>query len=104
MRDVVMLLTLVLIGVFWWHQDQYRRRAFSLAKQACVKAGVQLLDDSVGLKRLRLRRVRAGFVLERQFGFEFTPSGATRFVGRVVFAGARVEAVDLDLSQPIFEI
>lgn len=103
-RDVVMLLALLLLGYFWWMQDQYRRRAFALAKQACDRAGVQLLDDSVGLKRLRLRRVRGGFLLERQFSFEFTPSGAARFVGSVVFAGARVQAVDLDLSQPIFDI
>ncbi len=103
-RDVVMLLALLLLGYFWWIQDQYRRRAFGLAKQACDRAGVQLLDDSVGLKRVRLRRVRGGFLLERQFSFEFTPSGAARFAGSVVFAGARVQAVDLDLSQPIFGI
>jgi hypothetical protein len=103
-RDGVILLVLVLLGYFWWAQDRYRRRAFNLAKQACNQAGVQLLDDSVGLKGLRLRRVRGDFLLERQFSFEFTPSGAARFAGRVVFSGAQVQAVDLDLSQPIFDL
>jgi len=101
-NDVVILLLLAGIAAFWWQQDQFHRRALALAKQACERAEVQLLDDSVGMRRLRLVHRRA-FELQiiRTFGFEFSQTGAQRYSGSVVFAGRRVQAVDLDLSQPL---
>ncbi|MHB1229816.1 MAG: hypothetical protein B7Z82_01525 [Halothiobacillus sp. 20-54-6] len=101
--DVFIVLLLGGIAYFWWQQDQLHRRALALAKQACSRVGAQFLDESVGLRRLRLRRVEGGLVLERVFSFEFTPSGAARFAGSVIFVGRRVEAVDLDLSAPLPE-
>lgn len=98
-----MLILFIIIGmaVFWWQQDAFRRRALALAKSACDRADVQLLDDSVGLRRLRLRRSNGHFIIERHFGFEFSPSGAARYLGLVVFHGSAVHSVDLDLSRTL---
>lgn len=100
---MLILVTVVAMAVFWWQQDRFHRRAFALAKNACARADVQLLDDSVGFRRLRLRRSAGRFYIERQFGFEFSPSGVARYAGLIVFHGAAVQAVDLDLSRTLAE-
>lgn len=101
-NDAVILLLVVGVAIFWWHQDQFHRRALALAKQACDRASVQLLDDSVGMRRLRVERGGAfGLQFVRVFGFEFSQTGAHRFAGTVIFSGQRVQSVDLDLSQPL---
>ena len=99
--DVLILFLVVGTGLFWWRQDAFRRRALALAKTACDRANVQLLDDSVGLRHLRLRRSAGKLKIERQFGFEFSPSGAARYAGFVVFHGDSVQAVELDLSRTL---
>lgn len=99
--DVLILFIVVGLAVFWWQQDMFRRRALALAKSACDRAGVQLLDESVGLQRLRLRRSNGRFIIERHFGFEFSPSGAARYLGLIIFHGSAVHSVDLDLSRTL---
>jgi len=96
--DVLIVFAVVGVALFWWQQDKLHRRALALAKNACARAEVQLLDDSVGLRRLRLRRINGHFMIERQFGFEFSPSGAARYPGVIIFYGSAVHEVDLDLS------
>jgi len=99
--DVLILFIVVGMAVFWWQQDKFHRRALALAKSACDRADVQLLDDSVGLRRLRLRRSYGLFIIDRHFGFEFSPSGAARYPGLIVFHGSAVHSVDLDLSRTL---
>ena len=41
---------------FWWDGLKKRERAVGAARRVCAQAGVQFLDDSVALRRLRLRR------------------------------------------------
>jgi len=88
----------VLLLVWIW---QISLRAREIAHQSCRRAcqhyGVQLLDDTVALEGLRLRRDRSGRVrIERRYVFEFTSTGATRQAGLVVVLGGRVEFLALD--------
>lgn len=101
--EVLILFVVVAMAVFWWRQDVFRRRALILAKTACDRADVQLLDDSVGLRRLRLRRFDGRFMIERRFGFEFSPSGAARYPGWIIFHGNDVHSVALDESRMLAE-
>ena len=58
---------------------------------------MQLLDDTVVLERLWLRRDRAGRLkLERLYLFEFTDTGQRRQVGSVLLVGWRVEVVHME--------
>ncbi|MFP4155698.1 MAG: DUF3301 domain-containing protein [Halothiobacillaceae bacterium] len=99
------LLTLVLIVLAlwaWWRHDRARAQALRIAREACVSAGVQLLDDSVGLRKLKPRRGMDGrWVLEREFAFEFSRSGADRWAGSVRLLGTRLLGVELDLARPL---
>jgi hypothetical protein len=92
------LLLLVLAGSawFWWDSLQKREIALAAARLACERAGVQFLDASVELRKLRLRRddmQRARFY--REFAFEYSTQGDDRQPGWVSLLGRRVVDVTL---------
>ena len=79
-------------GVAYWLDAM---RGYELAraagKRACQEAGVQLLDDTVELVRLRLRRTHGGrLAWLREYRFEFSDDGAMRHRGQVTLLGRRV--------------
>ncbi len=87
-----------LLGLFWWDGLQKREIAVGTARRACERAGVQLLDDSVALLRLRLARdADQRLRIARQYGFEFTDTGNNRLAGRVYLLGAHLLDVNLIL-------
>jgi|SRR5690554_122661 len=91
------LTALVLVAWYWHRALETRDRALVAAKQHCQAMDVQMLDQSVYLRRLWFRRNARGHLsLWRAFYFEFTTTGADRYIGRVILLGARVEAVQLD--------
>ncbi len=74
-----------------------RDTALAAAEASCREAGLQLLDRSVALDRIRLRRRNDGHLtLYRRYGFEFTSDGSRRYRGRVELLGRRVVGVDLE--------
>ena len=96
----ILILVIAAVGI-WVRHDRFRRRALALARQATEKADVQLLDQTVSLRRVGLARDDRGWPqLTRRFGFEFSKSGYDRFRGHVDFAGDRLADVELDLGDP----
>lgn len=99
--DVFILILVLAVVGFWVQHDRFRRRALSLARRATEKADVQLLDQSVSLRRLRLGRDDRGWpLLIRRFGFDFSRTGFDRYRGHVDFRGPHVSEVELDLVDP----
>jgi len=98
--DFSLLLLLSLLGaVVWFWQDSLvaRELAHSASVRACRQYGVQLLDDTVALDSLWLRRNGTGQIrLERRYLFEFTESGTSRQRGVVVMLGRRTEVLAMD--------
>ncbi|MDX1606513.1 MAG: DUF3301 domain-containing protein [Candidatus Competibacterales bacterium] len=93
-----MLWTLLALGLglwFWYDALKARERAREASLRACRRDGVQLLDDTVMLDRLWLRRELGRLRLERRYVFEFTPDGARREQGLVVMLGDQVQVVAL---------
>jgi hypothetical protein len=94
------LISLLLLGaVLWYWQDSLRarERAKGASARACRQAGVQLLDDTVALERMALRRnARGRLCLERSYTFEFTDTGTVRRPGIIVMLGRRVEVLSMD--------
>jgi hypothetical protein len=86
------------LGAFWWDGLQKRELALQAARRACEQAGVQFLDESVALRRMRLRRdAEQRARIYREFGFEYSSAGDDRQVGRVYLLGNRVLSADLIL-------
>lgn len=96
MAEWLAVAVLLALGWQWWDSLQKRELALSAARRACEQAGVQFLDDSVALRRLRVRRdeaMRARFY--REFAFEYSVSGDDRHPGRVFLLGSQILSASL---------
>jgi len=97
MSMLILLLVLGLILWFWRDSLRARERARDASARACQRWGVQLLDDTVALEKLWLRRNTDGWLQwERTYTFEFTDTGANRRLGRVIMIGERVEVLAME--------
>lgn len=94
----LLALALALGGVALWADSlRAREHAVAAGRAACVRYGLQFLDDTVAFARLRLARDGEGRVhLKRTYVFEFSDTGNNRRHGSLVLLGARV--VDLQLE------
>lgn len=86
MPTLVMLLVLFgLTAAFWSAGRAAAETAITVGRRACQAAGVQLLDQTVHLRGLRLRRGPDGWLgLERTFRFEYSEDGIERHLGQLV--------------------
>jgi len=91
------LLTLVCIAIYYWISAQkIREIALSIARDECKKLDLQLLDGSVSLKKLRIKRAASGnLALLRHYSFEFSATGAERYQGHIQMLGLKIEDVHL---------
>ncbi len=95
--DLFLAAPLAIIAYFIWQHSNVSHTARNAAKQYCDKEGVQLLDQTVILKGISLRRSsRSLFTLRRQYGFEFSSVGDHRYKGSVYLYGSRVQGVELE--------
>lgn len=94
----ILLLGLFAVAAWYWYAGMHaREQAVAASRRACQDAGLQLLDESVALARLRLARDGSGQVrFQRDFRFEFSDTGDNRRPGVVRMLGERVEWVSLD--------
>ena len=84
--------------ILYWRSALYvKERAFLAARKRCQDMEVQLLDETIYLRRLWLKRNDRGQLsLWRAFYFEFTVSGADRYYGRVLMLGNIIQEVQLE--------
>ncbi|XOZ32927.1 DUF3301 domain-containing protein [Halomonadaceae bacterium KBTZ08] len=79
---------------YWWRALGTKELALQVARRACERADVDLLDQSVCLSGLGVQRDRQGRLrLRRTFSFDFTATGEGRYRGRLVLLGQRTESV-----------
>jgi hypothetical protein len=94
----VLWLTLFFLVIYYWYGAlQVKARAFAAARKHCEEMDVQMLDESVYLRRIWFKRNAAGKLsLWRAFYFEFTTNGGDRNLGRVILLGAQITEIQLD--------
>ncbi len=91
------ILLLCALAWFWWDGRGAAERAIQAAKNSCERAGVVFLNDTVGWKKLRLKRNRRGRVqFQRTYFFEFSSDMEQRYQGEVVMLGQQLDKVNLD--------
>jgi len=86
-NDLLVLLALVAAIGLWLKLSAARERATAEARLQCERYGLQLLDETVGLRALRLRRAAGRRRLERCYGFEVSIDGADREQGLLWMLG-----------------
>lgn len=95
----VLIWLLLAAALVWYWLDGMRSHeiARGLGRTACVQANVLLLDDTVVLSRIRLRRNAWGRLsLYREYHFEFTSDGSQRYNGCLSMLGRQLQEVQLD--------
>lgn len=94
--DTVFLLTVAGLALwFWLDSARARELATDRARTECRRRGLLFLDDTVALRRLRLRPTGRGLRFRRHFDFDFNDGTEARFRGQVVLLGTAVEQFDL---------
>jgi hypothetical protein len=94
--ELMLLAALAGLGWFWWDSLMKRELALKAARRLCEQANVQLLDDSIALRKLTLRRDASQQArVYREFAFEYSTVGDDRQAGRVYLLGARVVGAHL---------
>lgn len=96
LTDLMLLAALVIGAALFWRAQRIRETALRVTRRHCEQENVLLLDQTVGLKRLRLRRDGNGRLrLWRFYEFEFTVTGGERYRGETLVASDRVVRVTL---------
>lgn len=88
---------IVVAVAFWWYTNELKQFAYRVARRRCDEDGVQFLDDSVMLSRVRLQRNETGgMVLQCRYSFEFATVGDTRYHGDLIFLGRTLMHVEME--------
>lgn len=89
---------LILLGMLlWFWQDtlHVRELALQAAHDICSSQQLQLLDATVTLQRVLVRRTASHPALQRTFLFTYSSNGNDRHSGFVITVGNHVEQVGL---------
>jgi hypothetical protein len=93
----ITLLAIATLIWAWMDALTAREHAIQAGRELCSEAGVQWLDQTVSLKRLRIG-LRDGMpTLLRRYGFEVSVDGSDRHRGHLDLGGQRLEAWSLPL-------
>ncbi len=98
--DFFWLLVVVLVIHYWWHSKGVKEIALNATRRHCIKLDLQLLDDSIALRGLWLKRDSLGKPrFWRSYVFEFSSQGDDRYHGRITLLGKRIESIDLEVHR-----
>ena len=95
LNDLFLLLLLASIIIAWLKLSRMRELATAEARRQCERHGLQLLDETVGLRGIRLRRLDGMRVIERCYAFEVSIDGDDREPGRLWMAHGRLTGLSL---------
>jgi hypothetical protein len=98
--DLCLVLVLVALFLYWLDSIRAKEIATTHARQACKKVMLEFLDDTVVIKKLRLRRNTLGRIgFYRIYQFEFTSTGEHRYKGRITLLGKQLVATEMEPYQ-----
>ncbi len=99
MFDAFIPLLLVLLAIYAWQASlRAKERARYFATTLCADAGLQLLDQTVALQRLRFRRGDDGRLhWLRRYRFELSTNGSDRHHGSLDVMQDRLVAHSLPM-------
>jgi Protein of unknown function (DUF3301) len=93
--DLFLLLAIGAVIGTWMKMTAARERAAREAARLCERYGLQLLDQSVGLRGLHIRHFGNRRALERCYSFEVSIDGQSRQPGRLWMAGDAITGYSL---------
>ena len=87
---------LAVIILFWVESLRFREFIIKMCKKICKESELQLLDQTVSLDSLSLRRSISGWpYIHRVYQFEVSTNGADRLPGYVTLTGRMVTTIQI---------
>lgn len=81
----------------WFEAQRMREYVIRRCTAVCDNAGLQLLDETVALAALRLKRdARGRLHLRRRYQFDVSEHGTDRLRGWITLTGMVVEQIHID--------
>jgi hypothetical protein len=94
--EIAGLVVLAMAGWLWLDGLKARDAAIAAARKACLADGLQLLDDTVSITRLKPARDDDGrLLLQRVYTFEYSDTGDNRRRGGVTLLGHDVVLINV---------
>jgi hypothetical protein len=83
-------------GLFWVDSMRAREVALEAGRRACDAEGVQFLDWTVAVVKMRIGRAGDGRLrVRRIYEFEFSDTGNNRLTGSITLLGTQVISLHL---------
>ncbi len=98
--ELILLLVLIVAVGAWLDAMRQHDHALHAARHLCASHQVQLLDQTVGLSALRLRRHEGRLALERRYTFEVSVDGNDRQPGTLWLVHGRLTGVSAAWLKP----
>lgn len=96
LMDLVWIALLVVLVNHWWRSRDAKAFALQYAAKRCRELDLQLLDQSMVLRKSRLRVGNNSFLhWHRRYDFEFSSTGHERYPGSVELAGNRLLGIEM---------
>lgn len=96
LHDLLLFALVAVVAGLFWRARRIHEGTLRATRRHCEREDVLLLDETVALKKVRLRRDRQGRLrLWRLYGFEFTVTGGERYSGEARVLGDRLEGITL---------
>jgi hypothetical protein len=99
LSDLLLLTALLAVIGLWLKLTRAREMATDEARLQCRQHGLQLLDESVGLRGVRVFRQNGRLMMERCYSFEVSIDGNDREPGRLWLIGRTLTGVSLPTIQ-----
>ncbi len=98
--DFIILLFLTGSIFYWLDSIRAKEIATKNASVACKKVLLEFLDDTVVIKKVRLRRnSRGAIAIYREYQFEFSSTGEHRYKGSVRLLGKYLIDIEMEPYQ-----
>ena len=98
--DLAIIILLISSMLYWLDSIRAKENATKHAKAACKKVLLEFLDDTVLIKKVRLRRNTQGQLsIYREYEFEFSSTGEFRYKGQVRLLGQYLIDVEMEPYQ-----
>ena len=98
--ELAIIILLISSLYYWLDSIRSKENATSHAKTACKKVLIEFLDDTVLIKKVRLRRNTRGHIsIYREYEFEFSSTGEFRYKGQVTLLGKHLIDVEMQPYQ-----
>jgi hypothetical protein len=91
MDIVFLLLIIVAVSITWYESLRAREMAIRYCHHLCRETNLQLLDQTVSLVSISIKRARNGnLTLLRKYQFEVSENGVDRYSGFITLLGSRI--------------